>query len=60
MAEEESSISLNPPSNLEIVSSLRIRDDMLQRFHRLIFMTNIFSVFGNSVNTSINAILKIK
>ena len=35
MDEDESSTFLNPPSNSEIVSSLQIRDDMLQRFNCL-------------------------
>ena len=44
MAEDESSTFFNPPSNSEIVSSLRIRDDMLQRFRRLFYNKYLLSL----------------
>ena len=37
MDEDESSTFFNPPCNSKIVSSLRIRDDMLQKFHRFFY-----------------------
>ena len=59
MAKDESSTFFNPPIISEIVSSLRIRDEMLQSFH-CPFYDEYFWVCGNSVKTSINVILKIK
>ena len=44
MAGDESSTFFNPLSNSESVSSFRIRDDMLQRFHRLFYDKYLLSL----------------
>ena len=44
MAEDERSIFFNPPSYSEMVSSLRIRDDMLQSFHHLFYDEYLLSL----------------
>ena len=43
-AEDESSTFFNHPSNSDIVSSLRIKDDILQRFHRFFYDEYLLSL----------------